>query len=28
VIGFVPGVDGISPLETIGEEIIPAVSDL
>ena len=28
VIGFVPGVDGISPLETIGEEIIPTVTDL
>jgi F420-dependent oxidoreductase-like protein len=28
VIGFVPGVDRISPLETIGEEIIPAVTDL
>jgi alkanesulfonate monooxygenase SsuD/methylene tetrahydromethanopterin reductase-like flavin-dependent oxidoreductase (luciferase family) len=28
VIGFVPGVDRISPLETISEEIIPAVTDL
>jgi F420-dependent oxidoreductase-like protein len=28
VIGFVPNVDEISPLEIIGEEVIPAVADL
>jgi F420-dependent oxidoreductase-like protein len=28
VIGFVPNVDNISPLETIGEKVIPAVADL
>jgi alkanesulfonate monooxygenase SsuD/methylene tetrahydromethanopterin reductase-like flavin-dependent oxidoreductase (luciferase family) len=28
VIGFVPGVDGISPLEVIGREVIPVVADL
>ena len=28
VIGFVPGVDGISPLETIGKEVIPAMAGL
>jgi F420-dependent oxidoreductase-like protein len=28
VIGFVPGVDRISPLQIIGREVIPAVSDL
>ena len=28
VIGFVPNVDEISPLETIGEKVIPAVTDL
>jgi len=28
VIGFVPNVDDISPLETIGEKVIPAVADL
>jgi F420-dependent oxidoreductase-like protein len=28
VIGFVPNVDEISPLEIIGEEVIPAVTDL
>jgi F420-dependent oxidoreductase-like protein len=28
VIGFVPNVDEISPLETIGEEVIPAVTDI
>jgi alkanesulfonate monooxygenase SsuD/methylene tetrahydromethanopterin reductase-like flavin-dependent oxidoreductase (luciferase family) len=28
VIGFVPDVDGISPLEIIGKEVIPAVADL
>jgi F420-dependent oxidoreductase-like protein len=28
VIGFVPGVDRISPLEVIGREVIPAVADL
>jgi F420-dependent oxidoreductase-like protein len=28
VIGFVPGVDRISPLEIIGREVIPAVADL
>lgn len=28
VIGFVPDVDAISPLETIGSEVIPAVTDL
>jgi F420-dependent oxidoreductase-like protein len=27
VIGMVPGVDGISPLEIIGREVIPAVAD-
>jgi hypothetical protein len=28
VIGFVPDVDEISPLEIIGEEVIPAVADV
>jgi alkanesulfonate monooxygenase SsuD/methylene tetrahydromethanopterin reductase-like flavin-dependent oxidoreductase (luciferase family) len=28
VIGFVPNVDEISPLEIIGEEVIPAVADV
>jgi hypothetical protein len=28
VIGFVPRVDRITPLETIGHEVIPAVADL
>jgi F420-dependent oxidoreductase-like protein len=28
VIGFVPGVDRIAPLEVIGREVIPAVADL
>jgi F420-dependent oxidoreductase-like protein len=28
VIGFVPGVDRITPLEVIGREVIPAVADL
>ena len=28
VIGFVPNVDAISPLETIGSEIVPAVTEL
>jgi alkanesulfonate monooxygenase len=28
VIGFVPGVDRISPLETIGKKVIPVVADL
>ena len=28
VIGFVPNVDEISPLETIGKEVIPAITDL
>jgi alkanesulfonate monooxygenase len=28
VIGFVPGVDTITPLEIIGERIIPAVADV
>jgi F420-dependent oxidoreductase-like protein len=28
VIGFVPNVDEISPLDTIGEKVIPAVTDL
>jgi len=28
VIGFVPDVDAISPLETIGSEVVPAVTDL
>jgi alkanesulfonate monooxygenase len=28
VIGFVPNVDAISPLETIGSEVVPAVTDL
>jgi F420-dependent oxidoreductase-like protein len=28
VIGFVPNVDGITPLEVIGREVIPAVTDL
>jgi len=27
-IGFVPDVDAISPLETIGSEVVPAVRDL
>lgn len=28
VIGFVPNVDGITPLEIIGREVIPAIADL
>jgi hypothetical protein len=28
VIGFVPGVDRISPLEIIGREVIPVAADL
>ncbi len=28
VIGFVPNVDGITPLEIIGDEVIPAVANL
>jgi len=28
VIGMVPGVDRISPLEIIGREVIPAVADV
>jgi hypothetical protein len=28
VIGFVPNVDEISPLEIIGKEVIPAVADM
>jgi hypothetical protein len=28
VIGVVPGVDRISPLEIVGREVVPAVADL